>query len=360
MHPRTLIVLSLLVLTTAAVGMEDSSFVYDIFAGDPSCAVIQKRLAHLPLRKTVLLSVEQGPYFLLDRPTGIKQLNCAVAALQRGSHEVKALVLQDASFLKNAEEALRRVREIAQFSPRAIRSTVLDIEPYTDEAWDCGSPAERRATATQYIALLQAVRAAARPLKLDAVVPWWYADLKDIPELQPASLYSVADGLYAMLYGDPGGPVVGGTVRRVIEHLPRSSPFFKKGEFHIAVATFEARSAPDLNQEIEVLRAHYQGVPGFAGVSVFRTGGPYAAPLVCTVLGSVTDNQGAGLGGALVQISPRRTETNVCGHFALRDMNRANPNVIVSKPGFRTVSQPVQLAPPGQETDLAPIRMVPK
>jgi hypothetical protein len=361
MRPRNFIVFSLLLLTAvAAAGMEDSSFVYDIFAGEPSCAVIQKRLAHLPLRKTVLLSVEDGPELVLDRPSGIKQLRCAVAALQRGSHEIKALMLQDISFLKNAEEAVRRVGEVAQLSPRAIHGVVVDIEPYVDETWDCGSPTQRRATATQYIALLQAIRTAARPMKLEAVVPWWYAAMKDVPELQPASLYGATDGIYAMVYGDPGGPVVDGNAQKILEHLPMNSPFFKKGKLYVAVATYEARSAQHLNNEIEILRAQYKGAQGFAGVSVFRAGGPYAAPLVRSLLGSVIDLKGAGLPAALVQFTTTRTETNSCGHFGLRDMDRDEGDLIVSKPGFRTVSQPVQLAPPGQERDLPPIRLTPK
>ena len=361
MRPRNFIVFSLLLLTTvAAAGTEDSSFVYGIFAAEPSCPLIQERLAQLPLRKTVLLSVEAGSGLVLDRPSGIKQLQCAVTVLQRGSHEVKALMLQDISFLNNAEESVRRVREVAQLSPRAVHGIVVDIEPYVDESWGCGSLTQRRATAAQYIALLQAIRAAARPMKLEAVVPWWYSAMTDIPELQPASLYSAADGLYAMLYGDPGGPVVDGSAQKVLDHVPRNSPFFKKGKFYVAVATYEAQSAQHLDQEIAALRKQYKGVRGFAGVSVFRAGGPYAAPLVRSLLGSVIDLNGAGVPSALVQFDTTKTETNSCGHFGLRDMDKAEGDLIVSKPGFRTVSQPVQLAPPGRERDLPPIRLTPK
>jgi hypothetical protein len=360
MHLRSFIILIFLLLTATAFGVEDSTFVYDIFEGEPTCAIIEQRLAALPLRKTVLLSVEQGAELVLDRPTGSEQLHCALTALRRGSHDVKPMLLQDISFLKNETEAMRRVLSVMQFSRRSsVRAIVIDIEPYVDEFWDCGSLADKRNTGAQYISLLRKLRDAALPLKLEAVVPWWYSVERSIPELMPASLFTVADGIYAMFYGDPGGPLVNGAADLVLKRLPKTSPFFGKGRIYIALATYEARSLQHLNHEIEIVRKHYADAPGFSGISVFRAGGPYAAPLLRSISGSVNDAQGTGLASALVRFAESKSQTNSCGHFGLRGNLPPEGDLIVSKAGFQTLSQRVLLPPPGRVRELGPIRLLP-
>src|SRR5258706_12450393 len=79
--------------SSAATGRapsETSVFVYDLFAAEPDCAHIRERLTALPLRSTVLLSVEQGPEFLPDSPAGQQRLRCALTFLRAHHRRVKA------------------------------------------------------------------------------------------------------------------------------------------------------------------------------------------------------------------------------------------------------------------------------
>src|SRR5438046_2993303 len=114
------LVLALLLAPMAAVAAtpraarESSVFVYDVFLGAPDCATVRARLSALPLRSTVLLSVEQGPEFLPDSRAGSRRLRCALHALHAQHRRVKALLLQDASFLDRPAEAVRRVRALAR------------------------------------------------------------------------------------------------------------------------------------------------------------------------------------------------------------------------------------------------------
>src|ERR1051326_3415764 len=51
-------------------GYEDGIYVYGIFKDAAKCPELLDRLKALPLRQTVILSLESGKEFVLDRPDG--------------------------------------------------------------------------------------------------------------------------------------------------------------------------------------------------------------------------------------------------------------------------------------------------
>ena len=61
-------------LAPGAKGLEDAVYVYHMFRGTDECQEVVARLRKLPLRSTVILSVERGREFVLDRPNGEHQL----------------------------------------------------------------------------------------------------------------------------------------------------------------------------------------------------------------------------------------------------------------------------------------------
>ena len=343
--------------STAAPG--DSVFVYDLFRDRPACGQIATTLRALRLRETAIVSVEQGPDLVLDWPGGGNSLLCATDGLRASGHRVKVMVLQDGSYLDNQAEALRRVGKVSAFAaahPQAISGIVIDLEPYTDQRWDCASAEDRRQIASRFRDLVQRLRQESRPVPLEIVVPWWFAVGRDDPGLTLDALGAVSDGIFLMLYGDEGGPVVNGDTARLTAKmdlvLQAGAP---RGPFYVALATFEHRSQTALDRESADVRQRYARVAQFAGTAVFHAGGRFDVPLVRIVSGTVTDRAGKGLAGSRVGILDKVADTNACGHFTIRGLNAASAGVTASKPGYRTERVDVRFAEPGAIKELPPI-----
>jgi len=354
-------------IAAATSRADDAIFVYDVFADAPSCRLIEQRLIQLPLRPTVLLSVEQGAEFLPDSPAGSARLRCALGWLRRSGHRTKAMLLQDAGFMDHQHEAVRRMRRLAEFARQhgGIQAAVLDLEPYAHPHWECGTAEEHRRLAQRFVALLRATRAAAGPLPLEMAAPWWLPSMQDIPEMQPASLFRIVSGMYLMLYGDPGGPLVGPTAQAIVERVPSAGAFFGHdaghgGRVYLGLATYELASRPALDQELASLRERYARAPGFAGTVVFHAASAYNAPLVRMVAGQVVDAQGKGVAGAEVEFAGMRARTSDCGNFSFRGIAVPGGQMTVRRAGFRPTSLDVQLSPPGRETSAGVIHLMPE
>ena len=94
---------------------------YHVFRGTDDCQEVVARLRKLPLRPTVILSVERGREFVLDRPNGEQQLDCVLRYLRASSRSVKALLLQAPSFLIKRKEGAPRenaLRHMSFFAPQ--------------------------------------------------------------------------------------------------------------------------------------------------------------------------------------------------------------------------------------------------
>ncbi|HZQ93235.1 MAG TPA: carboxypeptidase-like regulatory domain-containing protein [Terriglobales bacterium] len=339
----------------AHAALEDSVFVYDLFAGKPACAQIEQRLAALDLRPTVLLSVEQGPAFIPATPEGREQVACAVRALRRGKHHVKAMLLQDPGFLKDRSAAVQRVHAAATLP--GIEGLLIDVEPYTDPDWDCGKPEVRRQIAAGYVDLLRTLRSVADPMPLEAAVAWWMPGMEGVPEFATPRLADAADGLYLMLYGDEGGPLVGATVADVAGRIPGSSEMLHRARVYFALARYESPSPEALNETIGGLRRLYGKTQGFRGTAVFHAGSRYNARRMRILSGVVTDAEGNPVPNAQLEMAGVTTRANICGQFLLRGMQRDSAELVVTAPGYRRVLQYVPLRPAGYQTEIPPIRL---
>lgn len=340
---------------------EDAVYVYDLFQGTPGCADLAERLKKLPLRSTVILSVEQGTEFVLDRPQGEIELACALEHLPASTRKVKALFLQDPSFLRRGDEAERRARLLGDFAARhagQLSGVQIDVEPYAAEQWSCAGAPEHRGLLRDLHGLLRRIRPPLRGLSLGAVVAWWYpAVARELPEAAPEELFRACDEIYLLAYGDEGGPLVGGSAERVLSRVDAPEFFSGRGRVHLALAAYEYRSPGHLERELETVRRRLAPRPTFAGTAVFHAGAPFDVPLVRIVTGSVSDQAGRPLPEVEIEAASVRGRSNLCGQFTLRGLPESSATVILGKPGFRARKVPVQWALPGAVRDLGNIKL---
>ena len=235
---------------------EDAVYVYSLFRGTPACGETVRRLKALPLRSTVILSVEGEEGFLLDRPDGESQLTCALSYLRDTSRWGKALFLQDPVFLERPEESGRRAALLASYvdrHPGLLLGAQVDLEPHTTDRWT--KIDDRRAVMHDLHDLLGQVRQRLNGLPLGVAIPWWYPTMADeIPQGSLESLSGVTDDIYLMVYGGADGPVVGGTADRVLAHVDAPLFFMGGGRVHIVLATYEFPSPRELETEMAKVR----------------------------------------------------------------------------------------------------------
>ncbi len=339
---------------------EDAVYVYDAFRGARNCVEVAARVKQLPLRRTIILSIEQGREFLLDRPGGEALLECVLDSLRASSQTAKALFLQDPSLLRRRVEAVRRAALLGRFvarHPGKLAGAQVDVEPYATEDWSCGNNEERGALMHSLAELLRQVREQLAGLPLSLAAGWWYPALgKEIPEASPAALFDALDEIYLMAYGDPGGPVVGGSAARVLDRIGAPEFFTAPGRVHVALATYEFHSQEQLQAELETIRRRLAAQPRFGGTAVFHAGGLFDAPLVRIVSGTTTDAAGRGLAGVRVEADGMRGTSNRCGQFSLRGL-APRTQLVLRKPGFRARRLPVELPEPGLPRDLGKVVM---
>ena len=338
---------------------EDAVYVYDVFDQEDNCGLVVARLKQLPLRSTVILSVEQESRFVLDDPGGEKLLACILKNLRATSRTVKALLLQDPSFADRTEEAMRRAARLGQFAaryPGRLAGAQVDVEPYTTETWGCGSTEDRRRLLRKLQQLLGLVRQQLRGLPLGVVVPWWFpAVSRELPEAAPEALFSVADEIYLMVYGDQGGPVVGGAAERVLRRVDAPEFFSGAGRLHVALATYEFASPAELETALETVRQRLDERPNFAGTAIFHAASTFNARLVRLASGKVVDKAGQGLPGVEIEAGGIRSRSNRCGKFFLRGFPEAEAELVLEKQGFRTRKLSVQSAAPGVVRNLGDV-----
>ena len=318
-------------------------------------------LKKLPLRRTLILSIEQGPEFLLDRAGGGELLNCVLSKLPPPAQKVKALFLQDVSFMKNEQEAVRRAAILRRFVhqyPGKFTAAQMDLEPYATEDWGCGTVADRRALARSLGGLLRKIRIQLNGLPLGLDTGWWYAAVgKEIPEVAPESLYRSVDELYLMVYGDPGGPLVGGSADRILERLDAPLFFSGPGQVYVALASYEYRSPQHLQSEMSRIQGRLKARPHFAGFAIFHAGSAFNAPLVRMISGVVNGPDGRGLAGVTVEAGRLHGRSNRCGQFGLRGLPEPNAEVVLRKAPYQTEQRTVESLKPGEPHDLGIIQM---
>jgi hypothetical protein len=329
-----------------------------------------------PGTRQLYASLEDGPKFLLDDEFRGADIQRAVEALRaRSGVAVHAMILQDTRWLDDYEGALRRIArvlEVNRLSPEpAFAGVHVNIEPHTLEEWECGGIAERRRLVLKLQGLLARIAGAiptdspskkknARGrLLLSATLPWWIAPLSaDVPEASASRWLESVDEIVLMAYGDPGGPLAGGSARARLQRLEDARLWqgipARKG-IRIGLATYEYANAADLQAAGRELDKALGSRPSYRGTAIFHQDGTYGAPLMASVRGLVRDAAGAPVVQARVKVGEREIATNGCGRFTFRNLPSPRVEIQVRGNGFQALTVPVVGLAPGQELEIAPI-----
>ena len=243
----------------------------------------------------------------------------------------------------------------------------MHVEPHTLEDWECGDIPERRALVQKLHAVLTRIASAIPPpgkdgtdrLQLSAALPWWIGQLSTgIPEASLRWFFESLDEIVLMAYGDPGGPLVGGSARALLQRLEdtrlwRDIPPGKR--IRIGLATYEYASLADLLAVARELDRAFDSRKAYRGAAIFHSTSGYGVPLVASVRGLVRDTAGRPVALAGVRVGDRQTASNRCGRFVLRDLPLSGGGLEVRGIGLQAVTVPLRGLARGHELEIAPI-----
>src|SRR5574341_679195 len=320
----------------------------------------------------VYASVEEGPRFLLDDEFRATHLQRLAGFLREHSRiAVHAMPLQDTRWLDDpagARDRVTRLLQLNRYRPeQAFAGVHVDVEPHTLEAWECGGIPERRNLIQKLQSLLTQLSQVmatsekatkGRPL-LSAALPWWIGPLSaDIPDASPGRWLESLDEIVLLAFGDPGGPLVGGSARALLRRLENGHLWTglpaRKG-IRIGLATYEYASPADLATTIRDLDRALTRQPAYRGTAIFHSESNYGAPLTASVRGLVQDASGQPVAGAGIRAGDRQTVTNRCGRFIFRNLPLATAALEVGGIGLGSVSVPIMALVAGSELELPPI-----
>jgi hypothetical protein len=246
----------------------------------------------------------------------------------------------------------------------------FDIEPHALDAWTCADAAERgrimRALQGVFARVARTARASEAPSpRLSAALPWWLGPLSvTVPQAAPAAAWGASlDEIVLMVYGDRGGPLVGESARAVLRRVDDARLWegLPPGRgLRVGLALHEYRDAVALEDAARVITARLGARPGFRGLALFADGERFGAPLVTALQGQVQDAGGRPIAGARVQADTRRTLTNQCGRFSLRDLPALAVEMVVEADGFEAARVRVARLEPGRERELPPLVLEPE
>ncbi len=371
--PRLLvaIVLLLLLLGTRPAAADIAVWVYDFPRWTES--QWEARSAALPPgTRHLYASVEDGPNFLLQDEFRSADIQRVVGALRdRAGILTHAMILQDTRWLDDAEGARQRLARVVAvnrtYPERAFAGVQVDVEPQTLEDWECGGIPERRGLMQKLQTLLARVASAIPApgkdgggrLQLSAALPWWIGSPSaDIPEASPRRFFESLDEIVLMAYGDPGGPLVGGSAQALLHRLDdarlwRDIPAGKG--IRIGLATYEYASAADLLAVTRGLDRAFASQKAYRGTAIFHSTGSYGAPLTASLRGLVQDAAGQPVAHASLKVGGRQTATNRCGHFVVRELPAEAAALEAGSIGLQSVRLPVAGLTAGQELEIPPI-----
>ena len=358
--------------TTASDRADVAVWVYGAEAWSDS--EIVRQLARRPARAGRLyLSVEAGARLLVDDPNDAARMGAVLDAAARLGLQVEAMLLQDPAWLKDSEGAAVRAARVIAFD-RSRRAAGrpgfiglhFDIEPHTQEDWVCGDATIRRDMIRRLRGVFGRIagardEAGAPRLMLSAALPWWLGSLSaEMPEAAPSALLAHLDEVVLMVYGNPGGPLVGESAAAVLRRVDDTriwSQIPPGRGLRVGLATYEYRDEAALEVAIREVSAHLGGRVGFRGAAVFELGQPFGAPLVVSIAGHVRDRLGTPIPGARIEVANRSTSTNRCGLFGLAGVPFPAAFLTVVAPGFAPAEVSLTGLIPGRERALPPITL---
>ena len=207
-----------------------ATWVYDAHLWAP--ARVESELARVPGgARRLYVSVESGRRLVLDDPAAAARIGQLLDVAHGRGLDVEAMLLQDPEWAADADGAVRRIeRALAFHAGRraagrpAFAGLHFDIEPHTEEAWQCADAGGRaeivRGLQRVFAAVARRVAAEGGGLRLSAALPWWLGPLSEhVREAAPAGWLADLDEVVLMVYGDPGGPLVGETPAAVIRRV---------------------------------------------------------------------------------------------------------------------------------------------
>jgi hypothetical protein len=351
-----------------------ATWVYDAHLWTP--ARVDGELARLPgAARRLYVSVEAGRRLVLDDAAEAARIGQLLDVAHGRGLEVEAMLLQDPEWAADPDGAGRRIARALAFHAgrRAARRPSfaglhLDIEPHTEEAWQCADAASRAGTVRGlqrvFAAVARRVAAGGGGLRLSAALPWWLGPLSErVREAAPAGWLADLDEVVLMVYGDPGGPLVGETPAAVLRRVDDARLWgdLPPGRgLRIGLASYEYRDAAALGAALRAVDAALAPRPGFRGLAVFAHGQPYGAPLVTSVEGRLLDPRGQPVAGARVGAADQETRSNRCGLFFLRRLPPPSAEVIASADGFAPARFTVAGLVPGRHRELPPVVLEPR
>jgi carboxypeptidase family protein len=320
------------------------------------------------------LSIEDGPRLLVDNPDGVRLGDFLDRATGRFGLAVEAMLLQDPGWAGDPAGATERVRRVVAYhAARRARGLPgfaglhFDIEPHSEEVWACATPAERGATLRSLHEVFHRARAAVqegapapRP-QLTAALPWWLGHLSvEVPNAAPAEWLVELDEVVLMVYGDPGGPLVGESVPAIIRRIDdarlwRDLPAGRG--LRIGLATFEHKDLAALRATIAGVESTFGARLGFRGIAIFANDQVWDAPLVPFVEGRVVDASGGGVAGARLRGAGHDVVSNRCGGFGFKGLPVEGVDLEVTAGGYRPTRVTVGRLVPGRVRELPPVRL---
>ena len=336
----------------------------------------EAQLAHFAtIAGRLYLSVEDGPRLLVDDPDSARRLGEVLdRAAGRFGLEVEAMMLQDPSWVADPAGAVKRVTRVVAF--HAARRAAgrpgfaglhFDIEPHSEEGWLCASTEERTATIQSLQEVFRRARMATRagspapPPTLSAALPWWLGPLSaEVPSAAPAEFLGELDEVVLMVYGDPGGPLVGESAASVLRRVDdarlwRDLP--PDRGLRIGLATFEQKDVTALRATMAEVAAGLGARLGFRGVAIFANDQVYDAPLVPFVEGRVVDASGNPVAGARLRGAGHEVDSSRCGGFGFKGLPVEGVDLEVTARGYAPARITVGRLVPGRVRKLPPVRL---
>jgi hypothetical protein len=181
-----------------------------------------------------------------------------------------------------------------------------------------------------------------------------------VPNAAPAEWLGELDEVVLMVYGDPGGPLVGESATAVLRRIDdarlwRNLP--PSRGLRVGLATYEHRDVAALRATIAEVTARLGARPDFRGVAIFANDQAYDAPLVPFLEGRVVDANGDPVAGARLRGAGHEVDSNRCGGFGFKGLPVQGVDLEITARGFAPARVAVGRLVPGRVRELPPVRL---